>query len=230
MKFLKRCCLSLLLLGILACMSVIVLGYVKYRNALDKTSLKAKIAEIQSSETYVTYEDISSQLLQATLSIEDRRFFEHNGIDYLSTTRAVLSNLLPNKAKSGGSTITQQLAKNLYFNFDHNIIKKISEIFMARAIEDAYSKETIIEIYVNVINYGDNYIGIHAACAGYFQKTPKNVTLQEASLLAGIPQSPANYQLSDHYQQAIQRQKYVLKAMLRDKSITEKSAKAALIK
>ena len=114
----------------------------------------------------------------------------------------------------GGSTITQQLAKNLYFDYQPSYLRKVSEIFVAYDLEKKLRKKEILELYVNVINYGDNHIGIYEAAHGYFHKEPSELTIDEATLLAGLPQSPSNYQLSNHYKEARLRQKQVLEAMV----------------
>ena len=135
--------------------------------------------------------------------------------------RALYQNVLAGQIRGGGSTITQQLAKNMYYTYQPSYLRKVSEIFTAYDLEKELSKKEILELYVNVINYGDNYIGIKAASEGYFHKKPKDLTLDEATLLAGLPQSPANYQLSNHESAARKRQVQVLDAMIRENMIDE---------
>ena len=105
--------------------------------------------------------------------------------------------------------------------YDTSITRKITEAFLTYELEGNYEKDEILELYLNVINYGDGYIGIAAASRGYFGKEPSQLTLDEASLLAGIPQSPSNFQLSDHLAQAQEKQKVVLEAMVRENKISE---------
>lgn len=221
MKILKRILLLILLLALLGGIVFAGVGFFNYKSAINKESIEDKVSEIQGRSEYVSSEDISPYLLKATVSIEDHRFYDHNGVDYFAMLRALVSNIFAKGIVGGGSTITQQLAKNLYFDYQSTYLRKASEVFMAYDLEGKLSKEAILELYVNVINYGDNYIGIKAASEGYFGKEPKDLTLNEATLLAGLPQSPSNYQLSDHKENALKRQKQVLEAMVRDEEITE---------
>ena len=137
--------------------------------------------------------------------------------------------MVAREIRGGGSTITQQLAKNMYYTYQPSYLRKVSEIFTAYDLEKELSKKEILELYVNVINYGDNHIGIREASEGYFHKKPKDLTLDEATLLAGLPQSPANYQLSNHEDVARRRQIQVLNAMVRESMINE-DEKMAVIK
>ena len=221
MKLIKRIFLifliALLSLGII----FVGVGYLNYKKAVSDAPIAEKVTAIKGRTHYVKSEDIAPELLQATISIEDRRFYEHNGIDYRSLARALVNNIFANGIVGGGSTITQQLGKNLYFDYQPSYIRKMSEIFLAYDLERVLTKQEILELYVNVINYGDNHMGIYEASMGYFGKEPKDLTLDEATLLAGLPQSPSNYQLSNHEEAARIRQKQVLKAMLRDHHITQ---------
>lgn len=222
MKIFKKIVLIVILLCVIAATSFVGVGYMNYVKATKKVSIDDKIAQIKKEDTFVPYDEINDKLFEATVSIEDRRFYQHNGVDYRSMARALINNIFDNGIKSGGSTITQQLAKNMYYTYQPSYVRKVSEIFTAYALEKKLSKKEILELYVNVINYGDNHIGIKEASEGYFHKEPKDLTLKEATLLAGLPQSPANYQLSNHKAAALVRQKQVLEAMLRDHKITKK--------
>lgn len=213
MKLLKKllllgCVIALIFVGIIG-----FLGYRQYKEAVESISLIDKVKEIQTRSDYVSYEDISEDVLDATVAIEDHRFYSHHGIDYIAIARATLTNLFQKDIVGGGSTITQQLAKNMYFGYDTSFIRKVSELFVVHDLESMYSKEEILTLYVNIINYGDQHIGIKQASEGYFGVSPKELTFDQATLLVGIPQSPSNYQLSDHYEQAVKRQYYVQKAM-----------------
>lgn len=224
MKRIKKLFLILCLLMLIVLTSFLGVGYVNYVKAINKTSLETKINNIRNEKTYVPYDEINEKLFEATVSIEDHRFFKHNGVDYRSMARALVDNIFAKGIVGGGSTITQQLAKNMYFTYQPSYIRKVSEIFVAYDLEKKLSKKEILELYVNVINYGDNHIGIKEASEGYFKKAPKDLTLQEVTLLAGLPQSPANYQLSNHKAEAYARQKQVLKAMLRDEKISKEQS------
>ena len=221
MKIIKKLILCFLLLVVLGVGVVTFLGYQQYKEVTDKISVQMKIAEIKQQETYVPYSEINPQLLQATIAVEDQRFYEHHGIDYIATIRALLTNVFQQEIVGGGSTITQQLAKNMYFGYHTSLIRKVSELFVVHDLESQYNKDDILSFYLNIINYGDHHIGITEASAGYFNTKPDALTLDQASLLAGLPQSPANYQLSNHYEQALLRQQQVLKAMVREDMITQ---------
>lgn len=217
------------LLALIGFLIFLGIGFVNYKNAISKTSIEEKVSSIQGDEDYVSNDQISPYVLKATVSIEDHRFYDHGGVDYYALTRAMVSNMFAKGIVGGGSTITQQLAKNLYFTYKSSYVRKASEVFMAYDLESKLTKDTILELYVNIINYGDNYIGIKQASEGYFGKAPSELTLEEATLLAGIPQSPSNFQLSTHKEAARTRQKQVLEAMVRDEHITQKQANQIMI-
>lgn len=198
-----------------------IAGYVDYRSVLNQMSLEDKIELIQADPDYTLIEDIHDYLLEATVSVEDQRFYTHSGMDPVAYLRLFYVLVTTGKIQGGGSTITQQLAKNLYFEFNPSIIRKIAEVFMAFHIESNYEKEEILEIYVNIINYGDNYIGIKEATQGYFHCDPSELSFDEATLLAGIPQSPANLQLSNNEKKARLRQQWVLQTMKDNQDYSE---------
>ena len=205
------------------------LGYFQYKTAIQSISIEDKVAQIQADENYVSLKQVSDYLKDATVAIEDRRFYEHHGVDFIAWLRIAKDLIFTQQINSGGSTITQQLAKNMYYTYQPSYLRKVSEIFTAYDLEKELSKKEILELYVNVINYGDNHIGIREDSEGYFHKKPKDLTLDEATLLAGLPQSPANYQLSNHEDVARRRQIQVLNAMVRESMINE-DEKMAVIK
>ena len=213
-RIIKKLISIFLLLLLIMSILFIGIGYVNYVKAIDDVSIEDKVAEIRKRPHYVTFDKINENLFTATVAIEDRRFYEHHGVEYRSMLRAAVTNVFAHGIVGGGSTITQQLAKNLYFDYQPSYLRKVSEIFVAYDLEKKLSKKEILELYVNVINYGDNHIGIYEAAHGYFHKEPSELTIDEATLLAGLPQSPSNYQLSNHYKEARLRQKQVLEAMV----------------
>lgn len=229
MKIIRKLFLIFLLIIVILLTLFIGLGFVNYVKATNDISIQEKVKEIKSRDSYVSYDEINENLLKATVAIEDRRFYEHHGVEYRSMARALYQNVVAREIRGGGSTITQQLAKNMYYTYQPSYLRKVSEIFTAYDLEKELSKKEILELYVNVINYGDNHIGIREASEGYFHKKPKDLTLDEATLLAGLPQSPANYQLSNHEDVARRRQIQVLNAMVRESMINE-DEKMAVIK
>lgn len=216
-KFIKWT-LSIILLVFIILTS---LGFVEYKKAISEISLKDKVAEIQARDDYVEIEDISDYVLKATVSTEDQRFYSHSGVDFIAYGRIAYVLLTTGELSGGGSTITQQLAKNLYFGYEPSIIRKFAEFFMVHDIESQYDKDTILEIYLNIINYGDNHMGIYQASEGYFGKEPKDLTFNEATLVVGIPQSPSNYQLSDHAENAYKRQQAVIQTLIDTQTFSE---------
>ena len=163
----------------------------------------------------MTLSDIPKTYLNAVIAVEDHRFRKHSGIDYISIARAVKSNILSGKLKEGGSTITQQLAKNLYFTQEKKFARKVAEALMAQKLEQKYSKDEILELYVNTIYFGNGCYGIAEASKGYYGKKPSKLSTEECTMLAGLPNAPSAYNPVKHPQRAKQRQNFVEKQMRR---------------
>lgn len=197
-------------------------GYKRYEEATSIFTVEEVGNQVINSDYYVSYENIDEDFVNALVAIEDNRFFKRKGIDFIAIGRAVVFNLIKGKVSQGGSTITQQLAKNLYFTHAKSLTRKIAEVFFVDDFEKNFTHEEIFAMYANVIYYGDNNYGILDASKNYFGKSPDDLSLYEASLLAGLPQSPSKYQLSNGYEEAHKRQKKVLSAMLKYGYITEK--------
>ena len=173
-----------------------------------------------ASDKWVKLEDISPYLIDATISIEDKKFYKHQGFDFLRIFKSLYINISNGKTLQGASTISQQLAKNLYLSFDKTYERKIKEAWYTVRLESQYSKDEILEGYLNTINYGGVY-GIENASYYYFNKSSKDLTLSEASILAGIPKSPSNYSPILNYDKSKKRQQLVLKAMIDNNYITK---------
>lgn len=202
-------------------------GYIQFQRFSAQTgSLTTLVEQLESSDAYVDYHDLPNTLVRATVSIEDHRFFEHDGVDTIGLIRALLSQINENLVKSGGSTITQQLAKNLYGQYDSNLSWKMAEFFFARELESHYSKSEIFALYVSVINYGNGYTGIKQASEGYFGKEPADLSDAQCTILAGIPQVPSKYALisTENVEAAKKRQKLVLAAMVEYKYLNQTQA------
>ena len=164
----------------------------------------------------------------AHLCAEDRRFYEHGGFDVISTARAALANLRTGTLAEGGSTLTQQLAKNLYFTQEKKFTRKVAELFTAWALEANYTKDEILELYINVIYYGDGCTGITAAAQHYFGKAPSELTDYECTLLAGVPNAPSIYAPTANPELCAQRQRRVLDSMVEAGYLTQAQADAVL--
>ena len=213
MKKIKRIILLLVVVAICICGYEVKLGYDKYTDALSVKSLDVAVEEIMSKPHYTVYDDIPSVYFNAVVATEDRRFYKHNGFDIIGTTRAVLRDIKEKELLEGGSTISQQLAKNMYFPKDDTLQRKIAEVFMALKIEREYEKEEILEFYVNGIYYGSGYYCIYDAAKGYFNKKPIDMTADECTLLAGIPNAPSVYSLDANPDLAKKRQEKVIECM-----------------
>ena len=220
----KKFLLILLLILILTAASLGIYGYSLYSQAIKKEPLISKIEQIQSDENYVKYENLPQDYLDAVVSVEDRRFYDHGAIDLRSIARAIYVNVTNFDLREGGSTITQQLAKNIYFIDMNPFSRKLAEIFMAFAIEDNYSKEEILELYVNTSYFGDGYYGIKEACNGYLTKEPQEMTLYEATMLAGIPNAPSVYAPTQNPDLTKSRQKKVIQSMVKYGYLSEDEA------
>ena len=174
-----------------------------------------------ASDKWIKLSDISPYLVSATIAIEDKNFYNHQGFDYLRIMKSLYINIVNKKTLQGASTITQQYAKNLFLTFDKTWERKLKEAWLTIQLESQYSKDEILEGYLNTINYGGVY-GIENASYYYFNKSAKDLNLSEASILAGIPKSPTNYSPILNYDKSKNRQKIVLSAMANNNYITEK--------
>lgn len=221
MKKWKQLFLSIAIVLIVAIGSIFVIGFIRYETLISEKPLDEVIAEIRSDPNYISLDEVDDDFINALLAVEDPTFYDHNGIVFSNIVEAIATNLREQDFVMGGSTITQQLSKNIYLDSKKTFQRKIAELFFVHDIESAYSKDEILELYINVIYFGDGYYGIKEAAYGYFNKSPKNLTSAQATLLAGLPQAPAIYQLSDGMLYAKKRQRVVLEAMKEQKLITQ---------
>lgn len=228
-KFLKRL-IILIILIIIAIIGIFTYqGYSLYKEAIEEVSIEDKINEIKSGVTeYIKYQELPEDYINAVIAVEDRRFFSHNGVDAISITRAILKDIQTMSLAEGGSTITQQLAKNVYFTQRKEFTRKIAEIFMAFEFEKECSKQEIFELYVNTIYFGDGYYCVYDAAQGYFDKIPKDMNLYESTLLAGIPNAPSVYSPNVNPELSKQRQAQVLYKMLKYNFISQDQANKIL--
>lgn len=214
MKVIKK----VIFIGILVAVSITLLvignGYNMYKGALEQMPLSKKVASIIEKENYSKIDEIPQIYKDAVISVEDHRFYKHNGVDIIAIGRAFVNDIKAMEFVEGGSTITQQLAKNIYFTQEKKITRKIAEVFMAFEIEKEYDKNQILELYLNTSYFGDGYYTVKEACKGYFNKELKEMTDYECILLAGIPNAPSVYAPTKNPELAIQRQKQVMNKMV----------------
>lgn len=185
---------------------------------------------MRQRERYVTIDRIPPSLQEAVVAVEDSRFYSHHGFDPEAIARATLVNLQYGRIEEGASTITQQLAKNLFLSEEQSLGRKLEEVLLALDLEANYSKDEILELYLNTIYFGSGFYGIHEASIGYFGKEPEDLELPETSMLAGIPNAPSAYSPYIDFLLAKKRQIVVLDAMERNGCITESIAESAKIK
>lgn len=179
-----------------------------------------------SSKDWVNLSEISDNLIKSTISIEDKDFYKHIGFDFPRIFKALLINAKNKSNSQGASTITQQLSKNLFLDFDKTWARKIKEAFITLRLETHYSKDKILEGYLNTINYGGIF-GIEKASNYYFGKKASELDLAEASILAGIPKNPSKYSPLLNYDKAKERQRLILNSMVKNKYISLSDAKKA---
>lgn len=196
-------------------------GYSIYKEALGKISVKDKVAELQAGENYTKIDGLPEFYTKAVVAVEDRRFYDHGALDYIGIARAIWTNVKSFELKEGGSSITQQVAKNVYFTQEKTALRKIAEVFMAFEIERNCDKNTILEMYVNTSYFGNGYTGIKKAANGYYGKEPIDMNEYESSMLAGVPNAPSVYAPTKNPDLAAQRQKQVLEKMVRYEYISQ---------
>ena len=191
--------------------------YVKDENGND-----VKYLTLYSTENRVwkDWEDIPQYMKDAMVAIEDKRFYEHEGVDWYTTAGAVLK-LFTGQSGGGGSTITQQLVKNITGKNEVSLLRKAKEIFSALKLEESYTKEEILEAYLNVVNYGGNCNGVEAAAQLYFGKTITDCDLAECACIAGITQNPYKYNPLYYPDNNKERQQLVLSEMYDQGKITK---------
>ena len=203
-------------------------GYNMYQDAIEDMPISEKVETIRAMDNFVEYEELPKIYIDAVISVEDKRFEEHHGVDYLAICRAVWNDIRTFSLAEGGSTITQQLMKNEYFTQEKKLERKFAEIFAAWEIEKQYSKEDIFELYVNTIYFGSGYYGIYDAAEGYFGKEPSELNEYEAVMLAGLPNAPSAYSPDTSPELAKQRMSQVLTRMVECEVIDQDEADSLL--
>lgn len=228
MKKILKFLLTIFILAILSGTAFVTVyaakGYKMYIDATGAFPVENKAEEIQSAENFVKYDELPEFYVKAVISVEDRRFEKHGGVDPIAVGRAIIHDIQAKAPVEGGSTITQQLAKNLYYTQEKKLERKFAEVFTAFEFEKKFSKEEIFELYVNTIYFGSNYYGISEAAQGYYGAEVSELTEYECAMLAGIPNAPSAYSPDASPELAKQRLVQVLDNMVENKDID--SAKA----
>ncbi len=227
MRRIKSFLILLVILAVCTPLLFIVNGYRKYRSAVEAVPIEQKADEIRQKEHFCALSYLPEDYVNAVVSVEDRRFYKHAGFDAIGVARAILTDIKTRSLREGGSTISQQLAKNMYFPIDNTPERKIAEIFCACELERIFGKEQILELYFNCIYFGSGYYCVYDAAMGYFGKEPKEMTLAESALLAGVPNAPSVYSPKVNPELAAKRRKKVLSAMVSCGHISKEQAQAA---
>lgn len=226
MKIFKKILIFLLFCVLIIISILYFKGYKLYKDSIDEVSLTNMVTKLQTDNNYVSIDSLPDYYKNAVIAVEDHRFKKHGAIDFIAIGRAIVRNVSNFKLLEGGSTITQQVANNLYFIDTDTpaLIRKVAEIFVAFDLEKQYSKKQILELYVNTIYFGDGYYGIKEACNGYLTKEPQEMTLYEATMLAGIPNAPSVYAPTQNPDLTKSRQKKVIQSMVKYGYLSEDEA------
>ena len=214
MKFIRRLLLFILVI-------IIIIGSVLYLNG----NKLYKVSSVRENSNFIKLNSLPTYYKDAVVSVEDRRFYSHGTIDFIALARATFSNIKQKDFKEGGSTITQQTAKNLYLIKEKDVSnRKVAEFLIGRDLEKKYNKDEILELYVNTIYFGDGYYGIQEASKGYFNKDAKDLTLYEATMLAGVPNAPSLYAPTINFHLTQSRQKKVVSSMVETGTLSQEEA------
>ena len=203
-------------------------GFSMYQEAIKEVPLSEKVEEIRQKENYTKLDEMPEIYKKAVIAVEDHRFYNHDGIDIIAIGRAIFNDIKALSFVEGGSTITQQLAKNIYFTQEKELKRKVAEVFMAYKIEDNLEKDEILELYLNTSYFGNGYETVKEASRGYFEKEPMELTDYEAVMLAGIPNAPSVYAPTVNIDLSKQRANQVIEAMTKYKVIDKEGANKLL--
>ena len=201
---------------------------IRSANAFSVYDNKSKLVfQGNGNDSWVSLKDMNKNIINATISTEDKNFYRHFGFDYPRIAKALMVNISSGGIEQGASSITQQYAKNLFLDFEKSWSRKWKEMWLTYELETHYSKNEILEGYLNTINYGHGMYGISNAAKYYFNKDVKDLSLGEAAILAGIPNSPSNFSPVDNYDLSKERQKIVLERMYNNGYISKKESTSA---
>lgn len=195
----------------------------------DVSHLRESLESRVHREKFVPYDKIPDLLKKGIIATEDRRYYDHGAVDIIGVARAFITNSMAGETLEGGSTIAQQTVKNIFLSNDRTMTRKLEELALAVQLERNYSKEEILELYLNTIYFGHGTYGVGEASRVYFGKEPKDLDLSQCAMLAGLPQAPSAYDPISHPQEGAKRMTTVLALMAQEGYITpEEAAKSAM--
>lgn len=195
----------------------------------DVSHFKESLESRVHREKFVSYDKIPDLLKKGIIATEDRRYYDHGAVDIIGVARAFITNSMAGETLEGGSTIAQQTVKNIFLSNDRTMTRKLEELALAVQLERNYSKEEILELYLNTIYFGHGAYGVGEASRVYFGKEPKDLDLSQCAMLAGLPQAPSAYDPISHPQEGAKRMTTVLALMAQEGYITpEEAAKSAM--
>ena len=230
-KIIKRILIALA--AIAALMMIIVgifaiKGAVMWNAARERSPIEQTVTRLRSDENFIIYDDLPEFYINAVISTEDRKFEKHGGVNFSSIIRALLYDVRTMSFDQGGSTITQQVAKNIWFTQEKRIERKFAELYAAFSLEKALTKREIFELYVNSIYFGSGYYGIADAARGYFGKDVSELSDYECAMLAGLPNAPSAYSPDTSPELARQRLLIVLDSMKDNGVLTSEQAELVM--
>lgn len=192
-RIVRMTLLIAMIVALVITVPIVKTGYDMYKDATTHTRVQDRIERLKSDENYVAIEAISPEFLSQVIDSEDRRFYTHSGINLISTTRAMLKNVKAGSTVEGGSSITQQLAKNMYFSFEKRYERKVAELFVAFDLEKIATKDEILEMYCNIAYFGEGCYGIREATLHYYGIEPMDISIEQAASLVKTLKSPNYY-------------------------------------
>ena len=172
---------------------IVINGYTMYKHAISEKSLEEAIRLVRNDDSYIKFEDMPDRFIEEVIKSEDKRFYSHTGIDFISIVRAMYHSIKEHSFAEGGSTITQQVAKNLYFSFDKKLERKVAEVFVAADLEKMLTKNEILELYLNISYFGEGCYGLKEAATHYYAITPASLSSQQVSALVFTLKRPNDY-------------------------------------
>ncbi len=228
LRIVRNIVLWALALCLCAVAALALLGWEMYTQALEAMPLDQRVEQVRAQESYTAFEDLPDTYVEAVLAAEDHRFYQHNGMDVIALGRALVNDIKAMSFVEGGSTITQQLAKNLFFTQEKRLTRKVAEMFMAFHLEANYSKDEIFELYVNSIYFGSGCYDVASASQTYFGVEPSAMDADQCTLLAGIPNAPSVYDPTVNPDLSQQRQRQVVELMVKYEYLTANEASTIL--